>query len=482
MTQQQVCQTQWPVRGISLDMTENCSLRCGYCFCGEKTTANIDEETARGAIDWLLSSEVSGDTRDLTVDLWGGEPTLRWDFARDLIIWGNRRAQNFGKRIHWNMTTNGVHWDERLAADAALGNVSFMLSLDGTKETQDKYRPLRGGGSSYDRIVANLPNMRMARPNLRVRMTVREDNVQRMYRDVLHLHSLGFQEISHCLVHESAWTHESMVELEKQFRLIADYYIEQKRRGDTRLWIKWIDEGIGRLLYPRPLSYFCGAGRTYLSVSVHGVIYPCHRFHEFLDDRPWQEQPWALGTVAEGVQRMDKRQWFVDANQQLHHCKGCVLAVAGACSGSCYAVNAVKSGGDIYIPAHSQCTEQRMIYGISRYVYEQLINEPSFKPTLARAARGRFANARQCVEPRIEPEVNVVQAAAAGTAAELDVLGAALRTMQEAVAAIQDVATTGISERQWRLAMLGEVAASRATCGAKDGDVDGGNGCKAGAC
>jgi len=65
---------------------------------------------------------------------------------------------------------------------------------------------------------------------------------------------------------------------------------------------------------------------------------------------------------------------------------------------------------------------------------------------------------------------------------ELDVLGAALRTMQEAVAAIQDVVTTGISERQWRLAMLGEVAASRATCGAKDGDVDGGNGCKAGAC
>jgi len=446
---------QWPVTALSMDLTENCSLRCDYCFCGEKTTADMDESVARDTVDWLISKDVSGNATDLQIDLWGGEPTMRWPFARELIAYGNTRAAQEGKRIRWNMTTNGMHFDARLADDARLAGVTFMLSLDGTRETQDRYRPTRGGGSSYDVITSNLPNMLRVQPILRVRMTIRESNVDSMYRDVLALYDLGIPQISHCLAHETLWTHESMAELERQMRLIGDWYVERKRSGDRKLWVKFIHEGIGRLLYPRPLQYFCGAGRSYLGVSVHGVIYPCHRFHEFSDTRSWQEQPWALGTVTGGVMRPEIRQRFIDAKHQ-QYCRGCNLAAAGACTGSCYAVNAIKSGGDIAVPAHSQCAEQQVIYGVAQDVYARLVGVPAFKGTLARAARDRFHShsASLCVEPRMEPAIDVIQAAAAGTTAEIEVLSAAVRAISEAVSAIQEVATTGISERQWRMALL----------------------------
>jgi len=54
----------------------------------------------------------------------------------------------------------------------------------------------------------------------------------------------------------------------------------------------------------------------------------------------------------------------------------------------------------------------------------------------------------------MEPAIDVIQAAAAGTTAEIEVLSAAVRAISEAVSAIQEVATTGISERQWRMALL----------------------------
>lgn len=456
---------QCPVKAVSIDLTENCSLKCEYCFCGEKTTANIEESTAKKTIDWLLSKDISGDAKDLQVDLWGGEPTLRWDFARELMIYGNGRAAKVGKTISWNMTTNGIHFDERLSDDVRLAGVSFMLSFDGGPETQDKYRPLRSGGSSYAKIVENLSNMLKAKPLLRARMTIREDNVCNMYRDVVHLHGLGIQEISHCLAHESLWSHESMAELERQLRLIADYYVEQRLAGNQMFWVKFIEDGIAKLLYPTPLQYFCGAGRSYLGVSVHGVIYPCHRFHEFTDTRPWQEQQWALGTVSEGIIRTDIRQQFIDTKSKLDACRGCNLAAAGACTGSCYAVNAVKSGGDISYPAHSQCAEQRIVYGICQDVYHRLVGVPSFKNVLARVARRRFRGQSRCQEPCIEPEINMVQATAAGTMAEIEVLSAAAQAIKEAVSAIQEVAATGLSERQWRLALLGELESKLAVKG-----------------
>lgn len=164
----------WPVKTISMDLTEDCTCRCSYCFCGEKTHAVMEKDTAFRTIDWLLDEKTSGDEKEFQVDLWGGEPLMQWDLAREVISYGNRRAESMGKRIKWNMTTNGVLFSERVAEDMLLSGTSFMLSLDGNKNSQDKSRPLAGGGSSYDVIMANLPNMRKVNPNLRVRATIAE--------------------------------------------------------------------------------------------------------------------------------------------------------------------------------------------------------------------------------------------------------------------------------------------------------------------
>lgn len=449
----------WPVKTISMDLTEDCTCRCHYCFCGEKTRAVMEKDTAFRTIDWLLDKNTSGDISDLQVDLWGGEPLMQWPLARDVISYGNRRAEAMGKRIKWNMTTNGVPFTERVADDMLLAGVSFMLSLDGAKNTQDSNRPLAGGGSSYDVIIANLPNMRKVNPNLRARATIAEDDVGNMYSNFLHIHrDLGIEQYSHCLAHESAWTHESLQTLEEQLRLIAEYYIEQKKAGNERLWVKFIDDTVGKILYPRPLNFFCGAGKGYLSVSTEGAIYPCHRFHDFSDPRPWEEQFFAIGHIEKGVTNEKVRDIFLTSNTSLEFCRGCKMAQAGACTGSCYAVNYTKSGHDIAIPAHSQCAEMHMVYGITTRVYNELVHVPAFRRTLMYAAKERWrplgCNMPSCDDERIDLRFMVTE----GTQRELDVLESALASIYEAIQAVQDVLTAGISEREWRLSLLHELS------------------------
>jgi len=442
----------WPVKAMALDLTENCSLRCRYCFCGEKTQRNLSVEVGKAAIDWLLSPETSGKERELQVDLWGGEPMLRWPLAKELIAYGNRQAERAGKKIRWNMTTNGVHMTERTCQEVKLAGVSFMLSLDGGKETQDANRPLAGGGSSFDVIVKNIPHMKAVWGKLRVRMTVQEEHVGRMFEDMRYLHEeLDIPEISHCLAHESAWGPDSMAELERQLRLIGDWYVERKLAGDEKLWVKFIDDGIARLLYPRPMTYFCGAGRSYLSVSVDGVIYPCHRFHEFTDPRPWQEQEWAMGTIYEGLVKPEVRQLFIRSNERKQGCQTCKLAKWGVCNGSCYAVNWVKSQ-NINLPAHSQCQEMHFIQSVAESVYNRLIGVPAFRPNLARMAR-EHPRVGWCIEPGFEgiPGECGIGTAQESVRVEIEVLQSALSALGEVTRAIQEVVVGAIGARKRQL-------------------------------
>lgn len=442
----------YPVRAMSLDLTENCSLRCKYCFCGEKTTRDIDEKTAKDAIDWLISPKTSGKEKNLTVDFWGGEPMLRWDLAKELISHGNRRASKYGKTITWNMTTNGVHMDEKHCKEVRLANGTFMLSLDGDRETQDGNRPLAGGGSSYDRITANLPHMLTVMDgHLRARLTVNEETVGRLAYNVRHMHEdLKIPQIAFSLAHESLWVRESLDELENQLNQIADWYVAQKRAGNEALFVKMIDDGVERLLYPKQLKHFCGAGRGYLSVSVDGVIYACHRFHEFTDERPWEEHEYSLGTIYDELTKPRVREQFL-VPQLNEKCLKCSVARGGNCQGSCYAANWAKSG-NIYLPTHSQCAEMKIARKIATRVYNELINEPAFRANLRRLARQR---GRACREPGKEfYQAISSEAIDEAMKVEIDVLDAALKTIQEAVAAINNVVANSMTERQLRVEML----------------------------
>ena len=108
---------------------------------------------------------------------YGGEPLLAFD--RMLSI--NKRLQDMGKIYTASLITNGyLLTDEKIARLNDLKVTYLQITLDGTKETHDARRYLRGGGPTYDTIIENVHKV-MCSPykgavHIRVNVDGRNDN------------------------------------------------------------------------------------------------------------------------------------------------------------------------------------------------------------------------------------------------------------------------------------------------------------------
>ena len=96
------------LKSLCLNICHDCDLRCKYCFASTGSfggkRARMSFETGAAALDYLL--EHSGARRFLEVDFFGGEPLLNIGVVQQLVAYGRRREQNFGKTLRFTFTTN----------------------------------------------------------------------------------------------------------------------------------------------------------------------------------------------------------------------------------------------------------------------------------------------------------------------------------------------------------------------------------------
>jgi len=148
--------------------TQRCNLKCVHCYAGsedrdydnEMTTeegkAMIDDLAAYGAPVLLFS---------------GGEPTIRKDLLELM-----KYAKGKGMRVV--ISTNGTLITEERAKEFAEVGLSYVgVSLDGGRETHDKFRGIPG---SFDKAIAGIRNSMNAGIKVGLRMTVNKRN----WRDI----------------------------------------------------------------------------------------------------------------------------------------------------------------------------------------------------------------------------------------------------------------------------------------------------------
>lgn len=144
--------------------TRTCNLRCVHCYAqseckdyeGEMTTdeakAMIDDLAAFGSPVLLFS---------------GGEPCTRPDLVELM-----QYAKKAGMRVV--LSTNGTLITPEMAACFAEVGLSYVgVSLDGGRETHDKFRGLPG---SFDRAMEGIRNAKAAGIKVGLRMTINKRN------------------------------------------------------------------------------------------------------------------------------------------------------------------------------------------------------------------------------------------------------------------------------------------------------------------
>jgi uncharacterized protein len=151
---------------LTLGITEQCNQRCEYCpYWGSDRRAprhgTMSWDTARQSIDYLLAH---ADQRVApTVDLFGGEPLLRWPVVQQAILYIRHDLRRPDVEIL--LYTNATLLDRSKSELLMANRVVLQVSLDGPAHVHDKARVDGRGVGTHARVLGVLRSIRRRNPD-----------------------------------------------------------------------------------------------------------------------------------------------------------------------------------------------------------------------------------------------------------------------------------------------------------------------------
>lgn len=147
------------VHSITLEVTQDCNLRCEYCIYQDHVTGkrnfekkNMSLEVARKAIDFL--KDHSSGAEEYSIGFYGGEPLMRFPFVKSCVEYAKQVLDE--KPLIFNMTTNATLVTQEIADYLLNEDFSVMVSLDGPEDVHDALRKDLKGDGSFDRTMRGL--------------------------------------------------------------------------------------------------------------------------------------------------------------------------------------------------------------------------------------------------------------------------------------------------------------------------------------
>jgi len=268
------------------DVTYACNLRCKHCYAtaGRPLPDELTTDEAMDAIDKLNRLGVT------IISFSGGEPLVRKDIY-DLMNYA------YEKGIYVAVATNGTLITEEVAEKMKNAGVGYVqISLDGTKETHENFRGIKG---CYDKTVEGIKNCVKQGFFVNISMTVTKYNYQDVDAVISLCEKLGVNWFMHYnfiptgrgreMVDKDITPHQreallrklyirnfeskiSLLSTAPQFARIALNCGEDSGFIPTHFY----NISAGDRL--RELAEFiggCGAGRFYMSIRANGDIQPC---------------------------------------------------------------------------------------------------------------------------------------------------------------------------------------------------------------
>jgi sulfatase maturation enzyme AslB (radical SAM superfamily) len=128
---------------IRLNLTEQCNLRCEYCYLNFSNT-RMEANTGKNIIDFFIEQE----GEEKTISFLGGEPLLEFELLREFVLYANSKAKLYNKKVSYKIATNAILLNEEKIEFLKAYDVELHISMNGWKELHDKTRD-----KSYDNLV-----------------------------------------------------------------------------------------------------------------------------------------------------------------------------------------------------------------------------------------------------------------------------------------------------------------------------------------
>lgn len=266
------------ITAIDMDPTEQCNLKCSYCFKGKLAGRRMSLETAKQAVRFLVRH--SGQAKDLHVSLMGGEPMLSFDLLKQWVPWTFHYCEQRAKSVSIGATTNGTVFDQERHDFCRRWQIGLHLSIDGCPAVQDRERVFRNGRGSSNRLEQNLPRIFSAWRTIHARCSIVPETVGRLSESYRYFCDKGFLKVAPALVSGCNWGDANVLAtLESEYAKVLEHHWQHMKTHGRYFVLTPLDHFVRSSQSKAPQTTICGAARGMLHIDADGLLWPCHRFN-----------------------------------------------------------------------------------------------------------------------------------------------------------------------------------------------------------
>lgn len=340
-------------KNVTLQVTDDCNLKCSYCYQINKGHRKMSFETGKKIIDMLLTepdktgnyinSEISP---GLILDFIGGEPFIAIDVIREIYEYFLKKAVSL--RHPWavyhciSFSSNGtLYFDPKVQdfLNTYKNNISLAITIDGNKELHDACRLFPDGSGSYDIVLKAIKDRASKGYDMPSKLTIAPENLQYLYGAVRHLYELGYDVVSFNCVYEEGWNINHAKIYYNELKKIADYIIENSLYFTKH-------NRIFNFQFYHPcdesnLQTWCGGTGDMLAFDPEGKAYPCLRYMESSLGK--KVKPLVIGDAENGLEATDEQKKIVKdllaVNRRTQSTDECFYCPVGEGCSYCSAYN-----------------------------------------------------------------------------------------------------------------------------------------------
>ena len=320
---------------LILSITNKCNMNCTYCIYHDKFSVakNTDQtmpfEIAKKAIDQFLTGNF--DVDEAHIGFYGGESLIEFDLIKKCVDYAN--STNHGTKLTFGLTTNGVLLaNNEMRNYLVLHGFRVLVSLDGPRRVNDRYRVDKSGAGVYDRVIKNLliwynENMSYFKNKVSINAVEAATTPVKVLDDFFSLFPVSYNRSE--MIETGYFKENSSCELTPyMLSLINDtntVYTEQFKQNLLTLFRVYSANG------SRPLYGSVLPGGTCIPVylrcyvNTFGKYYPCERIDE--------SDEFCIGDVETGIDYNKIKEMFDRfVSTAKEKCRGCwALRLCGRC-------------------------------------------------------------------------------------------------------------------------------------------------------
>lgn len=276
------------VREVTFQVTNQCNLRCDYCYEHHKGPESMSLETGKRIVDLLIrmweedkpGGFISKKTKTVILDFIGGEPLLEAPLISDICDYFFKQCAlkgctlASGARI--SISTNGQNYFEPQVQAFVKRFAPFLslnVSIDGHKALHDAHRVDAAGNGSFDKAIKAY-HAAAGLGGKQTKMTFVPVSFPQMSEAILFMLEQNPDFIAANYAYEPIYTPQDARVLYDQLKIVSDHLIATKRVIACSI----LDHNIGYPVAKEDDKNYCGGSGGMLAFDTQGKAYPCLRY------------------------------------------------------------------------------------------------------------------------------------------------------------------------------------------------------------